>query len=145
MPSNVGLPPKLKTYFTQSKHTLEGRCHNLNLRLVTKGRGCKVASQEKDSGVTSHAFESAKSVREWTFTLPSELPCWELDSQMDSQIFRARLQGLEPIASKSSLYHWKNYWSHMNLWKANFTWLLLVNCGPWSLWCMQLRLPCLEA
>jgi hypothetical protein len=23
----------------------------------------------------------------------------------------------------------------MNLWKANFTWLLLPNCDPWSLWC----------
>jgi hypothetical protein len=26
----------------------------------------------------SHALGSAKSVREWTLTLPSELPCWEL-------------------------------------------------------------------
>jgi hypothetical protein len=32
-----------------------------------------------------------KSVREWTPTLPSELPCWELESQKDSQIFRVRL------------------------------------------------------
>jgi hypothetical protein len=23
---------------------------------------------------------------------------------------------------------------HKNLWKANFTWLLLLNHGPWSLW-----------
>jgi hypothetical protein len=23
----------------------------------------------------------------------------------------------------------------MNLWKANFAWLLLPNCDPWSLWC----------
>jgi hypothetical protein len=35
---------------------------------------CKVANQEKDPGVTSHALQSAKSVREWTFTFPSELP-----------------------------------------------------------------------
>jgi hypothetical protein len=26
---------------------------------------------------------------------------------MDSQIFKARLQGLKPIGLKSSLYHWK--------------------------------------
>jgi hypothetical protein len=39
-------------------------CHNLNLGLTTKARGCKVISQEKDSGVTSHAPENAKSVRE---------------------------------------------------------------------------------
>jgi hypothetical protein len=29
-----------------------------------------------------------KSVREWTFTFPSELPLWELKSQMDSWIFK---------------------------------------------------------
>ncbi len=46
--------------------------------------GCKVAGQEGDPGVTSHAPESAKSVRE----LPREFPCWELESQKDSQIFR---------------------------------------------------------
>jgi hypothetical protein len=49
-----------------------------------------------------------KNVKEWTFTLPSELPCWELESQMNSRIFRAKLQGSKPIALKSSLYHWKN-------------------------------------
>jgi hypothetical protein len=43
--------------------------------------GCEVAGLEVDPGVTSHAPESVKSpesVREWTLTLPSELPCWEL-------------------------------------------------------------------
>jgi hypothetical protein len=66
-------------------------CRNPNLKLVAKATGCKVAGQEKDLGVTSHAHRSVKSVREWTFTLPSELPCWELESQMESQTFRARL------------------------------------------------------
>jgi hypothetical protein len=51
--------------------------------------------------------KGAKSVREWTFTLPSELPLWELDSQMDSQIFKARLEGSKPINSKNCLHHWK--------------------------------------
>jgi hypothetical protein len=40
--------------------------------------GCKVAGLIVDPGVTSHAPGSAKSVREWTLTLPNELPCWEL-------------------------------------------------------------------
>ncbi len=43
--------------------------------------GCKVTCLEVDPGVTSHAPGSAKSpesVREWTLTLPSELPRWEL-------------------------------------------------------------------
>ncbi len=38
-------------------------CHNPSLGLATKARGCKVANQKKESGVTSHALGSAKSVR----------------------------------------------------------------------------------
>jgi hypothetical protein len=40
------------------------RCRNLSLGLTTETRGCKVTSQEKDLGVTSHALGSAKKVRE---------------------------------------------------------------------------------
>jgi len=43
--------------------------------------GWEVAGLEADPRVTSHApgsAKSAKSVREWTLTLPSEFPCWEL-------------------------------------------------------------------
>jgi hypothetical protein len=83
-------------------------CHNLSLGLAIKARGCKVPNQEGDLGITSHAPGSAKSVKEWTLTLPSELPCWELESQKDSQIFKTWLQGSKPIALKSSLYHWKD-------------------------------------
>jgi hypothetical protein len=39
-------------------------CRNLSLGLVIEGRGCKVAGEEKDLGVTSHAPGSVKSVRE---------------------------------------------------------------------------------
>ncbi len=57
----------------ESKYTrLE--CRNPNLGLETKARGYKVASQEGDRGVTSHALGSAKCVREFTLTVPSELP-----------------------------------------------------------------------
>jgi hypothetical protein len=38
-------------------------CRNPSLGLMTKARGYKVTSQEEDSGVTSHACRSAKSVR----------------------------------------------------------------------------------
>jgi hypothetical protein len=96
--------------FTSYSHL----CRNPNLELTTKVRGCKVAGQKKDSRITSHAPKSAKSVKEWTFTLPSGLPCWELDSQMDSQIFRAWLQGSKPIAFKSYFYHWKAIKIHMS-------------------------------
>jgi hypothetical protein len=44
-----------------------------------------------------------KSVKEWTLTPPSELPFWELESQ----IFREKLQGSKLIGLRHSLYHWK--------------------------------------
>jgi hypothetical protein len=69
--------------------------------------GCKGADQERNSGVTSHNLRRAKSVKARTVTLPSELPFWEFKSQMDSQIFKTRLQGSKLITSKRSLYHWK--------------------------------------
>jgi hypothetical protein len=73
--------------------SVDGHCRNPNLGLTTKARGCKVAGQDKDPKVTSHAPKSAKSVREWTVTFPNELQCWELESQMDSWIFRVACRG----------------------------------------------------
>jgi hypothetical protein len=55
-------------------HDGVGFCRNPSLGLATKARGYKVAGQEGDPEVTSHAPRSAKSVREWTLTLPSVLP-----------------------------------------------------------------------
>jgi hypothetical protein len=40
------------------------KCHNPSLGLATNARGCKVAGQDINLGVTSHALGSAKSVRE---------------------------------------------------------------------------------
>jgi hypothetical protein len=40
------------------------KCRNPSFGLATKARGYKVAGQEGDPGVTSHAHGSAKSVRE---------------------------------------------------------------------------------
>ncbi len=62
-------------------HFHDIKCRNPNLGFATKVRGCKVLGQEKDPGVTSHVPGSAKSVKEWTLTLPRELPCWELESR----------------------------------------------------------------
>jgi hypothetical protein len=91
--------------FSPTHETKVAKCRNPNLALATKARACKVASQEGHPGVTSHAPKSAKSVRELTLTLTSEIPCWELESQMDSRIFKAWLQGSKLIASKTYLYH----------------------------------------
>jgi hypothetical protein len=61
------------------------RCRNLRLGLATKAKGCKVAGQEGNPGITSHALGNAK---EFAFTLPSELPLWELESRIDSPNFK---------------------------------------------------------
>jgi hypothetical protein len=66
-------------------------CHNSSLGLATKARAYKVMDQEGGSGVTSHAIGNAKSVTAWALTLPSELPFWELESQMDFRFFITRL------------------------------------------------------
>jgi hypothetical protein len=39
-------------------------CYNPSVELVTKARGCKLANQEGDLGVTSHVPRSVKSVSE---------------------------------------------------------------------------------
>ncbi len=80
-------------------------CRNLSLGLATKIRGCKVVGQVGNLRVTSHAPGSAKSVRESTLTLPTELPWWELESQMDSQNFKEQFQGSKLNGLLHSLYH----------------------------------------
>ncbi len=84
-------------------------CCNPSLELVTKTKGCKVAGQVGNLGVTSHVPGNAKSVRESTFTLPSELPCWELESQMDFQNFKEQFQGSKFNGLWRSLYRWKYF------------------------------------
>jgi hypothetical protein len=53
----------------------------INLGFTTKTRACKGAGQEWAQ--ESHFMLSGvqEYVREWTPTLPSELPLWELESQ----------------------------------------------------------------
>ncbi len=56
-----------------------------------KQGGCKVAGQEGSPSVTSHALESAKNVKEWTLTLPTEL----------SQPYFGQVWGWSPTLGKS--------------------------------------------
>jgi len=54
-------------------------CRNLGLGLATKAkRGCKVAGQEEPESHITYSREFKK-VREWTLTLPRQLPLWEMD------------------------------------------------------------------
>jgi hypothetical protein len=82
-------------------------CRNPSLRLATKARGMQGCGPRGRPGNHITCSLECKSVREWTLTLTNELPCWELESQMDSRIFKAWLQGSKLITLKNSLYHWK--------------------------------------
>ncbi len=53
--------------------------------------------QEGSPGVTSHVPESAKNVREWTFTLPNELPFLELKSQWTFESSEGDYRGQNPL------------------------------------------------
>jgi hypothetical protein len=47
------------------------------------------------------------SVREWTLTLPRELPPWELDSRWTPECLESNCKGQNPMDWGCFLYHWK--------------------------------------
>jgi hypothetical protein len=53
-------------------------CRNLNVGLPTKARAYKGAGQDWAQESCFMLPRVQKNVKEWTFTLPSELPFWEL-------------------------------------------------------------------
>jgi hypothetical protein len=48
-----------------------------------------------------------KNVREWTITLPNELPFWELESQWIFEFSEGNFRWSKLIKLKPFLYHWK--------------------------------------
>ncbi len=78
-------------------------CRNRSLGLTTKARNCKVAGQEKEPGVTSHALGSAKSVRGWTLTLPSELHVGSWSSKWIPKYLKHDCKG-QNMSSQSFFY-----------------------------------------
>jgi hypothetical protein len=86
-----------------------GTCFVATLALGSQPRQRLATVWAKSEAWESHSMLPGmwESVREWTFTLPSELPLWGVRVQMDSQIFKKQLQGSKLIVLWSSLYHWK--------------------------------------
>jgi hypothetical protein len=66
---------------------------NPNLGLATKARACKVLGQEGSPGMK-------ESVREWTLTLPKDLPLWELESRWTPECSESDCKGQNSIAQK---------------------------------------------
>jgi hypothetical protein len=59
LPSPLLCQPNAKVCFYPDRNTLSN-CHNPSFGFATKARGCKVASQEGNPGVKSHAPRNAK-------------------------------------------------------------------------------------
>jgi hypothetical protein len=68
-------------------------CHNPSLGFTTKARACKVVGQKWARESHFMLPGTQESVREWTPTLPSELPLWELESQSTSESSKGDCRG----------------------------------------------------
>jgi hypothetical protein len=66
---------------------------NSNLGLATKTRVCKGVGQEWARESHFMLPKVQKNVREWTLTLPNELPFWELESQWTFEFSKHNCKG----------------------------------------------------
>jgi hypothetical protein len=62
-----------------------------------KQRAYEGASQEWSPGVTFHAPRNVGECEEWTSTLPSEFPLWELESQWTPEFSKNDCKGQNPL------------------------------------------------
>ncbi len=88
-------------------------CRNPNFGLAIKARGCKVAGQKRKSRVMTHVPGSARECEGIDPHTPKAPPLG-VGLPVDSQIFRARFQGLKPITLRNYLYHWKSIETQMS-------------------------------
>jgi hypothetical protein len=72
-------------------------CHNVSFGLATKARACKDAGQVE--GWESHFMLLGvwENVREWTLTLPSEFPLWELEFRWTFESLESNFRGQNPL------------------------------------------------
>jgi hypothetical protein len=68
-------------------------CRNPNLGFTTKVRACKGASQKWAQESHFMLLGVQESVKEWTPTLPNELPLWELESQWTPEFLEGDCRG----------------------------------------------------
>ncbi len=118
-----------RSWYFESIDFVATLCCNLSFGLATKARGCKVAGEKGSPGVTSHVLGSAKNVREWTLTLPSELPFWELESQWISKLSKGNFRDQNPSVwrvlyiigklLKCRCLKWTHI-THLNIWNTSY-------------------------
>jgi len=82
-------------------------CCNPSFGLATKAKGLQGCEPRESLGVTSHILGNVGSVREWTLTLPRQLPFWEMESWWILEILENNLRGQNSMGLWRFLYHWK--------------------------------------
>ncbi len=71
---------------------------NPSLELATKAKGLQGCKPRLSPGVTfSCPLGVQKNVKETTFTFPSELPCWELESRWTPECLESNCKGQNPM------------------------------------------------
>jgi hypothetical protein len=84
-----------------------GKCHNLNLRLMTNVKAYKGAGQEWSPKVTFYAPGGVGECEALNPRTPKWAPILGVRAPMDFQIFRRKFQGSKLIGLRSYLYYWK--------------------------------------
>ncbi len=72
-------------------------CHNPNLGLATKARGCKVAGEERSLRFMVHAFGSAKECEGIDLHTPKGTPILEVGVLVDSKCSKSACKGQNPM------------------------------------------------
>jgi hypothetical protein len=121
----LGFPFSLihQRYWIWIFYNLKGHiCHNPSFGLMTKVRACKVAGQEGNLIVK-------ESVKEWTLTLPKEVPLWELESQWILECSKSDCKGQNSMTRRVLYTIGKLFkcrclkWAHMthlDIWNTSY-------------------------
>jgi len=72
-------------------------CHDPSLGIATKARACKGAGQKEAQESHLMLLGVQESVRERTFTFPSELPFMELESGWTPKSLENNYKGKNPL------------------------------------------------
>jgi hypothetical protein len=86
-------------------------CCNHSLGLTTKARGCKVAGQEKDPGVTSHVHGSAKECERMNPRTPKWTPMLRVGVPNGFPNFQSAIARVKTHCLEEFFISVKNYWN----------------------------------
>jgi hypothetical protein len=89
----VGIFKKLVAHIQKCENLQKQNCRNPSFGLATKSKVCKVVSQNWAQKSHFMLLGVQESVREWTPTLPSELPFCELKSQWTPKFLEGNCKG----------------------------------------------------